>query len=187
MAERLEPLERRRRILARAIAIIDEEGFQGLTMRRLARECEMSAPGLMHYFPDMPALLVGVVAYRDERDAYGFDPPPSGPGVSRALLAMVVQNIVDRPKAAELFAMVEAQAIDPRHPGHDYFKSRSLQVTDDFEFYLAAEFAEPRELALQLIAILDGLQLNWLRDQSAFDLPARFFAIADPLMDAARR
>lgn len=186
MSERLEPVERRRRILARAIAVIDEEGHQGLNVRRLARECNMSAPGLMHHFPNMAELLVEVVAYRDVRDQGDWVPPEPGPGLSRDLLGMVVQNIVDRPKAAELFAMVEAQAIDPRHPGHEYFKERALRVAEMFEHFLAAEYREPGELARQLIAILDGLQLNWLRDREAFDLEKRFYAIVDPILDASR-
>lgn len=186
LAERLERDERRKRILASAIAIIDAEGHQGLNMRRLSRECGMSAPGLMHYFPDMPTLLVAVVAYRDERDSVGFVPPEPGPGISRELLALVVDNIVARPKAAELFAMIEAAAIDPRHPGHEYFRERAEALCDEFAHFLAAEYREPRELAWQLIAILDGLQLNWLRDQDAFDLLARFRAVSDPILDASR-
>jgi len=50
---------------------------------------------------------------------------------------------------------------------------------------VAAEFAEPRELAHALVAVIDGLQLNWLRDPEAFDLRARWASIADPLLAAA--
>jgi len=131
MSERLEPEERRRRILATAMAIIDSEGHQGLSMRRLARECGMSAPGLMHYFPDLATLVVAVVDYRDQRDFAGVEIPPPGPGMTRTVLDAVIGNIIARPKAAELFAIVEAQAIDPRHPGHQYFRARAESVATD--------------------------------------------------------
>src|SRR6187551_1866304 len=98
---------RREAILATAMAIIDEQGHQGLTMRGLARDCGMSAPGLMHYFPDMPTLVVAVVDYREQRDAALFDVTGPGPGVTRAILDGVIANIMARPKAAELFAIVE--------------------------------------------------------------------------------
>src|SRR6478752_853227 len=143
--------ERREAILATAMAIIEGQGHQGLTMRALARECEMSTPGLMHYFPDMPTLVVAVVDYREQRDAALFEVSGPGPGVTRALLDMVIDNIIARPKAAELFAIVEAQAIDPRHPGHEYFKERTSRIIADFAPIVGAEYAEPELLLRRLI------------------------------------
>src|SRR6478735_8202651 len=179
--------ERREAILATAMTIIDEQGHQGLTMRALARECEMSAPGLMHYFPDMPTLVVAVVDYREQRDAALFEVSGPGPGVTRALLDMVIDNIIARPKAAELFAIVEAQSIDPRHPGHEYFKDRADSIVQDFSPIVAYEYEDAEELLRRLICIVDGLQLNWLRDPEGFDLRARWKAIADPLLESASR
>ena len=187
MAVRMDRAERREVILATALAIIDDQGHQGLTMRGLARACDMSAPGLMHYFADMPTLVVAVVAYREERDAVLFEVAEPGPGVTRALMDSVIDNIIARPKAAELFAIVEAQAIDPRHPGHDFFKQRVDSIVAEFVPIVAAEYAEPVELLSQLGAVVDGLQLNWLREPESFDLRERWRAIADPLFAAAKR
>ena len=50
-----------------------------------------------------------------------------------------------------------------------------------------AEYAEPVELLSQLGAVVDGLQLNWLREPESFDLRERWCAIADPLFAAAKR
>jgi len=179
--------ERRAHILATAMDIIDERGHQGLTMRGLARECGLSAPGLMHYFPDLATLVVAVVVYREERDEEIFEGLVPGPGVTRQMLDAGIENIVARPKAAELFAIVEAQAIDPRHPGHDYFRQRVDSIVAEYAPIVGAEYEQPEELIRQLIAVSDGLQLNWLRDPSAFDLLERWHAIADPLLAAAKR
>ncbi len=187
MAVRMDRAERRESILATALAIIDEQGHQGLTMRALARECGMSAPGVMHYFPDMPTLVVAVVAYRERRDAALFAVTEPGPGVTRALLNSVIDNIVARPKAAELFAIVAAQAIDPRHPGHAYFKERTDAIVAEYAPIVGYEYAEPEELLRQLICVCDGLQLNWLREPESFDVRERWQALADPLLDAAAR
>ena len=187
MTTRLEPQQRRALILAKAMEIIDEQGHQGLTMRGLARECDLSAPGLMHYFPDMATLVVAVVDFREQRDAELFPVTEPGPGVTRALFDGVIDNIVARPKAAELFAIVEAQAIDPRHPGHAYFKDRVDRIVADYTPIVAYEFAEPEQLLRRLICVADGLQLNWLREPDAFDLRERWHAIAEPLLAAAAR
>ena len=179
--------ERRQHILSIAMAIIDDKGHQGLTMRGLARDCGMSAPGLMHYFPDMATLVVAVVDYREQRDAELFEVTGPGPGVTRAILDGVISNIMARPKAAELFAIVEAQSIDPRHPGHAYFKARADRIVEEFLPIVAFEYDDAEELLRRLICIADGLQLNWLRDPESFDLRARWNAIADPLLEAASR
>lgn len=187
MGRRMDRDARREAILATAMAIIDEQGHQGLNMRALARECELSTPGLMHYFPDMPTLVVAVVEYREQRDAALFEITGPGPGVTRMVLDAVIDNIIARPKAAELFAIVEAQAIDPRHPGHNYFKERNDRIIAEFAPIVGAEYAEPERLLRGLIALADGLQLNFLREPETFDIRGHWAAIAGPILDAAAR
>src|SRR6478735_4817307 len=68
MARRLTPEARRAEIIEVAHAVISDEGYRALSLRELARRCGMSAPGLMHYFPDMRSLLDAVLAHRDEVD-----------------------------------------------------------------------------------------------------------------------
>lgn len=55
-----EPLSRAR-VLAAAIALVDAEGIQALTMRHLAAELGVEAMSLYHYLPTKQALLDGVV------------------------------------------------------------------------------------------------------------------------------
>jgi AcrR family transcriptional regulator len=187
MVVRLSRDERRALIVSTAMRIIDERGHQGLTMRALAREFGMSAPGLMHYFPDLPTLVVAVVEYRDRRDEGLWLDGEEWQGRSRELLDLIIENIIAKPKAAELFAIVEAQAIDPRHPGHEYFRERAELIAAWLEPILGAEYAHPGDLASQLTAIMDGLQINWLREQDSFDLRAHWKAIADAVLGAAER
>lgn len=47
-------------ILARALEIVDAEGLEKLTMRRLARELGVEAMTLYHHFPNKEAILDGV-------------------------------------------------------------------------------------------------------------------------------
>lgn len=49
-----------RAIAQTALAVIDAEGLEALTMRRLAQELGVSPMGLYTYFPDRDALLDGV-------------------------------------------------------------------------------------------------------------------------------
>jgi AcrR family transcriptional regulator len=51
----------RERVLAAAVALVDAEGVQALTMRRLAAGLGVEAMSLYHYLPAKQALLNGVV------------------------------------------------------------------------------------------------------------------------------
>jgi len=73
-----EPLSRER-VLAAAVALVDAEGIQGLTMRRLAAELGVEAMSLYHYLPGKQALLDGVVeAVVGEIMASVGSPAPDG-------------------------------------------------------------------------------------------------------------
>lgn len=185
MRERLTREERRQRIVQTAMAMIDEHGHQSLSMRALARECGLSAPGLMNYFPDMSSLLTAVVEYRDDRDELLFGDWHIEPGIGRRILDTLVENIIARPKAAALFAMVEAEALDPRNPAHRHFRDRADEISRQFAPILGLEYAQSVELTWQLFHIMDGLQLAWLRDPEAFDLRERWRQMADAIFAAA--
>lgn len=48
-------------MLDAGLALVDAEGLDGLTMRRLAAELDVEAMSLYHYFPGKPVLLDGLV------------------------------------------------------------------------------------------------------------------------------
>lgn len=186
MARRLQPEVRRARILETAMAIIDESGHRGLTMAQLARACDMSTPGLMHHFPDIATLLVAVVEHRDQRDRATLLERLGEPGADvpvRVVLDAIVDNIVERPQAALLFASVEADALDPAHPGHAFFRERA----DALAGWLAGAVGVGESLALarRVFATMDGLQIHYLRDPEGFDLRGQWAAAADALLGSS--
>lgn len=60
-------------ILTAALRILDEEGADALSMRRLAREVGVEAMSLYHHFPNKDAILAGVIDLALEGEA------PAGP------------------------------------------------------------------------------------------------------------
>lgn len=185
MAERLAPEVRRARILETAMDYFSEEGYRGLTMRGLARRCGMSAPGLMHYFPDMPTLLMAVLDYRDEQDRAAIEQQVDLEDPASANMATIVERIVaqmaEDPQGARLFAMLQAESLDPSHPAHHYFLERSDALVAELALRIGTDVRDARAQAQRLIAILDGLQLSWLRDPDGFDLRAQWADLAEQL------
>ncbi|PKQ27034.1 MAG: TetR/AcrR family transcriptional regulator [Actinobacteria bacterium HGW-Actinobacteria-4] len=185
MAERLAPEVRRLRILETAMDYIAEEGYRGLTLRGLARRCGMSAPGLMHYFADMPTLLMAVLDHRDAKDQAAVAEQVEADRPTLASMREVADRIVDRmasnPQGARLFAMVQAESLDPKHPAHHYFLERGHRAASEFAARMGPDVPDAKARALRFMAILDGLQLSWLRDPDGFDIRAHWAAIAPGL------
>jgi AcrR family transcriptional regulator len=59
-SKRREPLTREK-LFSTALAIVDEEGLEALSMRRLAREVGVEAASLYHHVPSKDALLEGAL------------------------------------------------------------------------------------------------------------------------------
>lgn len=170
----------RQRILDACIQEFGRSGFYGATMKDIAARAEMSHPGLLHHFPTKESLLLAVLDYRDTRstavwqaalDELGNTPE----NTVRAMLAVVVANELE-PGLAALHASLSAEATNPEHPAHSYFRER-YRI---FQQYYQDRFKEmkdlgyltttmsPRALAFTFIAVLDGLEVQWLYERNQF-------------------
>ncbi|WP_433047260.1 TetR/AcrR family transcriptional regulator [Dactylosporangium sp. CS-033363] len=161
---RLPAEQRRGQILAAATALVAERGFWGLSMQDVADACGLTVPGLLHHVGSKDGLLVAVLEHRDEEDRRALGEPV--PGDLRELCAALVRRNAGQPEIVRLFAVLAAESLAPEHPAHDYFAERQRKVLGAF-----ADLAEPA-LARQIMATMDGLQLQWLRDQAGTDLVA---------------
>jgi AcrR family transcriptional regulator len=183
VATRMIPEQRRAAILDTAMEIISEEGYRGLSLREVARRCGMSAPGVMHYFADMPTLLRALLEYRDEFDRVRLTELLEHERDLRRLLDAVVAHNVANPRGAQLYAMVQAEALDPAHPARAYFEGRTARWVEQIQRHV--DRAVPAELITVLPAVLDGLQMHWLMDPENFDLREQWAIVADALFAAA--
>jgi TetR/AcrR family tetracycline transcriptional repressor len=75
----------RQRVVAGALAVVDREGLDGLTMRTLGRELGVDPMAVYHWFPNKIAILQGVV------EAILGEIPTSEPPVSTSWPAWVAE------------------------------------------------------------------------------------------------
>lgn len=162
MAKRMTPEARRLEILAVARQTIAEQGIRALSIRELARRCGMSAPGLMHYFPDMQTLLVAVLEERDKADAAAVFDQVDGKGLL-ALLDAGVDYYSARAQESTNFDALEAEAQDPFHPAHAYFTDRFDRMVEAVRPYVADESDDPDDLFRVVRLILEGTRAQALR------------------------
>lgn len=167
-------------ILRTALAQFGEQGYRGASLREIAARSGISHPGLLYHFPTKEALLLAVLEHRDRVDrAEHASANDSGIDVLRRLVRSATVN-QGRPGIVELFVVVSAESTAADHPAHQYFTERYARIRDEVataftEIDAAGELApgvDPRVAAQQLIALMDGLQVQWLLDPDGIDMPA---------------
>lgn len=170
--------EQRERILRAATELFAAHGFRGASLDAVAAKVGISRQGVLHYFPSKTHLLLGVLDLRDEDDAARVEERfGTAEDFVDGLLALVQQN-QQAPDLPRLFTVLTAESVDPQHPGHEHFRERYQTVRAALTFAVEAAQAsgqlnpavDPASLATVLVAVMDGLQLQFLLDPEAVDM-----------------
>jgi AcrR family transcriptional regulator len=170
----------REHILDAALEVFAESGFRGGSLRLVAERAGLTEAGLLHHFATKKDLLAAVLERRDQQTRDQFD---IRPGRGRALLTAAVALVeydAATPDVAELFCTLAAEATAPGHPAHAYFTERYRHTTgmvrdalDDLkEHGELREGVSPAAAARATIALMDGLQIQWLLDRESVDMAA---------------
>lgn len=157
-------------IIRTAILVFADVGYHGASLRDIAARVGISHPGLLHHFPNKVALLEAVLEYRDAADEESFHQDVArGTDYFEALLNIVERNRLRRP-LVELYAGLSTEATSPGHPAHEYFQRRYARLLDEQGGHLReraargglAPGADPQQVARTVLALMDGLQVQWL-------------------------
>lgn len=170
----------RGRILDAALEVFAESGYRSGSLREIASRVEMSEAGLLHHFPTKVAMLEAVLEHRDARASQIVDhEAEDGLQVLARLIELARLNATE-PGAVELFCVLAAEATAPDHPAHRFFVARYTrlrrQIGGALERVRAAgqlrDGVDPARAATRLIAIWDGVQVQWLLDRRSLDMAA---------------
>lgn len=192
---RLPADERRRQIIDVATSIISERGYWGLSIQDVADACGLTVNGVLHHVGSKDGLLVAVLDHRDHEDVRalaevlevpfpeeGWSPDElteaaieRGIGLASMCSAVVARN-ARQPEIVRLYSVLGAESLSPDHPAHEYFVRRQRVALAGFA-RLGPPGIDDNALACHLLAVMDGLQLQWLREPSA-DLIAAWDMVA---------
>ena len=169
---------RREDIISAATEVYGEAGFGGSSLREIAKRAGITHAGLLYYFPSREALLAAVLERRDADDAEREQlAAPPGLEALRRFLALAAHNVQHRP-IVDLYARLAAEAVTAGHPAHAYFERHYEQA----RAYAKASFValaesgdlrpdvDPEQAAVIFIALMDGLQVQWLTTPETLDL-----------------
>ncbi|WP_136520685.1 MULTISPECIES: TetR/AcrR family transcriptional regulator [Cellulomonas] len=168
---------RRHEITAAATELYGEVGYRSASLREVAARAGLSHTALLHHFRTKEALLLAVLEQRDEEDRAAADAAGDPVAALRSLVRVVEAN-VRRPAIVELFCVLSAEATAPDHPAHAWFRERYrtvLRFVTDALHGAAADGVlrpgvDPRVEAQRVVALMDGLQVQFLYDREGTDM-----------------
>jgi AcrR family transcriptional regulator len=193
---RLPAAARRRQIIDVATSLIADRGFWGVSMQDIADRCGLTVPGLLRHMESKVGLLIAVLEHRDVEDARSLrthlgsteDEVPDDWAIGRLtgvdlrhLCAATMQRNATQPEIVRLFTVLAAESLEPTHPAHDYFARRQEQAAVAYAALAEPLTDRPELLARQILAMMDGLQIQWLRNPDGTDLTRDWEAAAEAL------
>ncbi len=165
---------RREQILTAATELFARVGYRHATVLELAQAAGISRTGLLHHFGSKEALLEAVLERRDAEDGVRFasaQADQTGVAALTALIDLARYN-VSQPHLVALFAVLSAEAAAGEHPARDYFIERYRRTVEAArrsflrarEAGVLAPDVDPEQEAHVIVALMDGLQVQWLLD-----------------------
>lgn len=187
----------RKQVLDAVLGVVASAGYSGATLQHVADAVGMSKAGILHHFDSRDALLVAVLARRDEVTSLRVQDgtiPLAGehPAVLDELIGIMRHNATVPGLVALYTALAGAAAAEAGDTdSHRYFAARFARLRADFTEAVRHEQQDgairgdiPAEsVAALLIASADGLQTQWLLD-GAVDMGAHLEVLATVLRPA---
>ncbi|GAA4428616.1 TetR/AcrR family transcriptional regulator [Georgenia halophila] len=183
----------RGQILQAARKVFGERGYVGGSVRQIASAVGVSPASLLQHFGSKEGLLMAVLEQWDEGHRERLRAAGSGAdGLAHfhALRALMTYHVEHR-GFVELFVTLSAEAAHKDHPAHDFVRARYARVVAELSHHITVavqrgEIApmplERRETeARAMIAMFDGLELQWLIDPT-FDLVAAYDACIEEII-----
>ena len=172
--------ERKRKDIIRAAAdVFGTKGSTNGTLADIADQVGITHAGVLHHFGSKHNLLLEVLESRDQDDvAHLADQHiPGGPALFMHLVGTALRNS-QRPGIVQVFTVLSAESVTEDHPARSYFEERYRNLRHEIdgafrELCTQEGVTDPAAVdkaAASILAVMDGLQLQWLLDPAAVDL-----------------
>lgn len=165
-------IDKKLEIMSVARGYFSKNGFYATSMREIAKACDLTQAGLLHHFSSKEELLMKII---EERDAVQGDRFEKAQGTWVQRILGIAREDMSNKTEALLFSTLAAEAEDPTHPAHSFMVKRYQDTVALFAGYIAKNAGRDKPTAQDqvesriVVAIWDGLQLQWLIEDS-FDM-----------------
>jgi AcrR family transcriptional regulator len=174
--------ERRNQILDAAMRIFSRDGYQNAAIADVADDVGLSLPGLLHHFPSKAELLLATLERRDLESIPILGGEHPHWRVLLENLCLLNRRNAGSSELIRAFSLLNAESLIDNHPANTWFRQRSERVKAQFMLVIDGGKASgeirpdvnSQAVAAQIVAVMDGLQILWLRDPETFDLVSSF-------------
>lgn len=185
----------REAILEAAVESFANGGTRGTTLARIADSIGVTVPAILHHFGSKEMLLREVVARRDTRNDEVLSSSTSRNALEQlAAHSQWAQSLVSDQELAnltQLATIMTAEALDPDSPVRDEFQARHEQFRQQLITVIKKGKEEgsirpdvdARRVATEVIAFMQGAQLQWFLDRDRVDLVGVLEGYFDRLED----
>jgi AcrR family transcriptional regulator len=191
-APRVSADQRRGEILVAAHEVFGARGFHKASLGEIADRVGITHQGILHHFGSKEQLFVEVLAYREHTDVADFEnhEPPRGPELLRHLVKTAVVN-TGRIGLVQSYVVLSAESVTDGHPAQSSFRERFTVLRGLIAAALESA-CDPERMpsdadiddgASAIIAVMDGLQVQWLLDPEAVRMPAAVALVIDALLE----
>lgn len=154
-------------------------GYNNASLAEIADRVGLTQAGVLHYFRSKALLLTSVLELRDEADIEQLGTErPQGIEFLRHLVATARRN-AKREGIVRLYTVLSAESVTDAHPAQAYFRDRyaGLRAFVTDAVIEACRLGEENRAAAQIaanaiIAVMDGLQIQWLLAPDDVDMVA---------------
>jgi AcrR family transcriptional regulator len=170
---------RRAEVVRSALDVFGAKGYANGTLIDIAELVDMTPAGILHHFGSKDQLLLEVLSYRDATDVQDLDDQhiPGGIELFKHLIRTAAAN-AQRAGIVQAFVVLSAESVTDGHPARHYFDDRyrtlRREIAEAFEVVCAERGVEAPETihraAASILAVMDGLQVQWLIDPADVDL-----------------
>lgn len=197
-SSRMRSTDRLTQIIEVSTRIIGQYGHYGFSIQQVADACGLTKAGLLHHVKSKDRLLMLVLQARDEADMTLIGaleestPAPDGAGSEEALrraldlIHRLVAHNASQPQIVRLYSVLRNESLATDHPTYEYFVARDRMALDEFERIFAPFVDSPGSFARRVLALMGGLEEQWLRDPS-MDLVEEWDLAISSLLDGSRR
>ena len=170
---------RRQEILDSALVAFAQKGFYKSSLADVASAAGITAAGLLHHFKTKEALLIELLRQRDlvdVQESFGGE-HPHGRLMLQHLVDTMARNM-SRVVTTQMYAVLSAEGVTEAHPARQWFLDRYDELRQLIAVALAEAVTDgdipadvdPEITAAAMIAVMDGVQIQWLYDPEAVDM-----------------
>ena len=183
---------RRRAVLEAAMTVFGSRGYRNGSLAEIAQLAGMTHAGVLHHFGSKELLLIAMLDYRDLRGVEDYEGhhAPAGQAFLDHLVATVRENS-GTPGIVQAYAVLAGESLSEDHPAGPFFRERLAGLRAMVaEALVLATGAPPSpevdRVAAAIVAVMDGLQVQWFLAPESIDMPETVRLTIEALCDTLR-